>query len=246
MFAEVDAERGRETQLAIAGEGGRAVAVVVDVREAGVADAIVTTARDEFGRIDVLVNNVGHFGGAAQGVPRADRRRVGRPLPCQLRTRARVLPRGPPSAHRPRRWRQHRERLDHRGVPAIPTRGLLGLQVGDHGSHTQPRRRVRHPPDSCQRVAPDVTETLQVPIRLGQCRRRAPDPGMGAVRPVRDRRRHGRRCAVPRCRISPASSRARRCTPTVARSRPVDGSPPKKAAGPTAPADRDLPRAPSR
>jgi NAD(P)-dependent dehydrogenase (short-subunit alcohol dehydrogenase family) len=64
VVAEIDAERARETQVAIAGDGGRAVSVVVDVRDADVADALVTTARDEFGRVDVLVNNVGHFGGA--------------------------------------------------------------------------------------------------------------------------------------------------------------------------------------
>jgi 3-oxoacyl-[acyl-carrier protein] reductase len=64
VIAEVDAERARETQITITGEGGRAIAVVVDVRDSGVAEALVTEARDEFGRIDVLVNNVGHFGGA--------------------------------------------------------------------------------------------------------------------------------------------------------------------------------------
>ena len=64
VIAESDGDRALETQLAITGDGGRAVSVVADVRETGVADALVTTARDEFGRLDVLVNNVGHFGGA--------------------------------------------------------------------------------------------------------------------------------------------------------------------------------------
>ena len=64
VIAEIDADRARETQVAIASAGGRAIAVVVDVRDAGVAEALVTAARDEFGRVDVLVNNVGHFGGA--------------------------------------------------------------------------------------------------------------------------------------------------------------------------------------
>ena len=64
VIAEIDAERARETQLAITAAGGRSVTVVADVRDAGVAEALTTTARDEFGRIDVLVNNVGHFGGA--------------------------------------------------------------------------------------------------------------------------------------------------------------------------------------
>ena len=64
VVAEIDDARARETQLAITGAGGRAVSVVADVRDAGVAEALVTAARDAFDRVDVLVNNVGHFGGA--------------------------------------------------------------------------------------------------------------------------------------------------------------------------------------
>jgi NAD(P)-dependent dehydrogenase (short-subunit alcohol dehydrogenase family) len=59
VFAEVDADRARETQAAC---GERCVAVVADVREEGVADAMVVAAQDSFGQIDVLVNNVGHYG----------------------------------------------------------------------------------------------------------------------------------------------------------------------------------------
>ncbi len=60
VFAEVDPERARETQFAV---GERVVGVVCDVREPDTAAALVTAALDNFGRIDVLVNNVGHFGG---------------------------------------------------------------------------------------------------------------------------------------------------------------------------------------
>jgi 3-oxoacyl-[acyl-carrier protein] reductase len=60
VFAEIEAERARETQAAV---GERVVGVVCDVREPGAAEALVTAARDNFGRVDVLVNNVGHFGG---------------------------------------------------------------------------------------------------------------------------------------------------------------------------------------
>src|SRR4029078_2976586 len=35
---------------------------VCDVREPGAAEALVTAARDNFGRVDMLVNNVGHYG----------------------------------------------------------------------------------------------------------------------------------------------------------------------------------------
>ncbi len=60
LFAEIDADRARDTQVAV---GERVAGVVCDVREAGTAEALVTAARDNFGRVDILVNNVGHFGG---------------------------------------------------------------------------------------------------------------------------------------------------------------------------------------
>jgi 3-oxoacyl-[acyl-carrier protein] reductase len=60
VFAEIDPERARVTQGAL-GEG--VIAVVCDVREPDAAPALVTAAQDEFGRVDVLVNNVGHYGG---------------------------------------------------------------------------------------------------------------------------------------------------------------------------------------
>jgi NAD(P)-dependent dehydrogenase (short-subunit alcohol dehydrogenase family) len=59
VFAEIDADRARATQAEL-GEG--CVAVVADVLAAETADALVTAARDAFGRVDVLVNNVGHYG----------------------------------------------------------------------------------------------------------------------------------------------------------------------------------------
>jgi NAD(P)-dependent dehydrogenase (short-subunit alcohol dehydrogenase family) len=43
--------------------GNDALACVVDVRERGSGETIVGTALDHFGRVDILVNNVGHYGG---------------------------------------------------------------------------------------------------------------------------------------------------------------------------------------
>ena len=60
VFAEVDVDRARETQAAV---GEHVVGVVCDVREPHTSEALVIAAHDNFGRVDVLVNNVGHFGG---------------------------------------------------------------------------------------------------------------------------------------------------------------------------------------
>jgi NAD(P)-dependent dehydrogenase (short-subunit alcohol dehydrogenase family) len=61
VFAEIDGDRARDTQVAV---GDHSVAVVCDVREPETAAALVVAACDAFGGVDVLVNNVGHYGGA--------------------------------------------------------------------------------------------------------------------------------------------------------------------------------------
>jgi NAD(P)-dependent dehydrogenase (short-subunit alcohol dehydrogenase family) len=64
VVAEIDAERAAETVAAIETAGGAAVAEVVDVCTPVGAAQAVERAIDAFGYIDVMVNNVGHFGGA--------------------------------------------------------------------------------------------------------------------------------------------------------------------------------------
>ena len=101
-------------------------------------------AATTFGRVDVLVNNVGPLRWRAQGVPRADRRRVGRPLPREPRARLRVHACGAAGAPRAGRRRQHRQRLDDRGVPRHPdARGVLRVQGRDHRASRAARGRVR-------------------------------------------------------------------------------------------------------
>jgi NAD(P)-dependent dehydrogenase (short-subunit alcohol dehydrogenase family) len=56
-----------ETVARIHAAGGQAVPCVVDVTIAGAADEVVATALDEWGRIDVLVNNAGVGNGGAPG-----------------------------------------------------------------------------------------------------------------------------------------------------------------------------------
>ncbi len=61
--AEIDASRAETTVDGIRAGGGVATAVVADVREPADVDRVVRSALDEHGRVDVLVNNVGHYGG---------------------------------------------------------------------------------------------------------------------------------------------------------------------------------------
>jgi NAD(P)-dependent dehydrogenase (short-subunit alcohol dehydrogenase family) len=63
VVVEIDHERASETVAAIGAAGGRARAVVADVRDARGVELARAGAIDGFGSVDVLVNNVGHYGG---------------------------------------------------------------------------------------------------------------------------------------------------------------------------------------
>jgi len=161
VFGEIDADRARETQVAL-GEG--CVAVVCDVTESDAAPALVTAATDAFGRVDILVNNVGHYGGG-RGVfhQQSDREwddlyrvNLAHVFTC---TRA-VLP--------------VLLAQDDGGsivnistieaFRAIPTRAVYSAFKAGITGFTRSiaieyaRHRVR-----CNAIAPDVTESLQVP-----------------------------------------------------------------------------------
>ncbi len=56
---DISEERARETAQLVAGEGGKALAVQVDVRRTGDVQAMLRTCGERFGRIDALVNNAG-------------------------------------------------------------------------------------------------------------------------------------------------------------------------------------------
>ena len=60
-IAEIDAGRGAEAAEAIEGQGGRARAAVLDVADAEAVRGWVQDVLATHGRIDVLVNNVGHY-----------------------------------------------------------------------------------------------------------------------------------------------------------------------------------------
>ena len=61
QVAVVDIEEGRARDVVegIRGKGGEAVAICADLRDPVQIDAMVERAREEFGKIDVLVNNAG-------------------------------------------------------------------------------------------------------------------------------------------------------------------------------------------
>jgi NAD(P)-dependent dehydrogenase (short-subunit alcohol dehydrogenase family) len=64
VVAEIDGERATDTVAEIEAAGGTAVAEVVDVCTPLGAAQAVERAVEAFGTIDVMVNNVGHYGGA--------------------------------------------------------------------------------------------------------------------------------------------------------------------------------------
>ncbi len=164
MIAEIDDERARETQVAITGAGGRAATVVADVRDPAVADSLVTAARDEFGRIDVLVNNVGHYGGARKAFHEQTdeewddlyRVNLGHVLTCTRAVLPVLLDQGDGGSIVNVSTIEAFRAIPTRAVYSAFKAGITGLtrslavEYGRHGIRVNA-------------IAPDVTETLQVP-----------------------------------------------------------------------------------
>jgi NAD(P)-dependent dehydrogenase (short-subunit alcohol dehydrogenase family) len=61
VVADIDAPRAHECAEQITASGGSALPVVTDVRDAAQVSALATEVLDRHGRVDVLVNNVGHW-----------------------------------------------------------------------------------------------------------------------------------------------------------------------------------------
>jgi NAD(P)-dependent dehydrogenase (short-subunit alcohol dehydrogenase family) len=61
IIADIDAGLAQRTADEITTAGGSAVPITVDVRDSSQVDELARSVLDRFGRVDVLVNNVGHW-----------------------------------------------------------------------------------------------------------------------------------------------------------------------------------------
>ena len=59
VIADIDIETAEQTAAELVSAGGRAVAVDCDVADPDRVDAVVTTAVDQFGGVDIVINNAG-------------------------------------------------------------------------------------------------------------------------------------------------------------------------------------------
>ena len=129
----------------IVAAGGAAVADTSDVATAAGAQALVDAAVEQFGRLDILINNAGIIRWA--GLPGGRR---GQPGPAPGRPRRRVVQHHPGrlAPHGRPGLRPHRHDHLHRDVrPARPTRLVRHRQGGRDRADPQPhhrRRRARH------------------------------------------------------------------------------------------------------
>jgi len=61
IIADIDSERAQQTADEITTTGGSAVDFVTDVRDADQVAGLARSVLERYGRVDVLVNNVGHW-----------------------------------------------------------------------------------------------------------------------------------------------------------------------------------------
>src|SRR5580692_7417854 len=61
VIADVDTERAQRCADEITTSGGSALPLVTDVRDADQVAGLARSVLDHYGRVDVLVNNVGHW-----------------------------------------------------------------------------------------------------------------------------------------------------------------------------------------
>jgi 2-hydroxycyclohexanecarboxyl-CoA dehydrogenase len=163
VVVEIDDQRAAETVASIEAAGGRAVAVVADVRTSDGVDRSMATALETFGRVDVLINNVGHYGGPRRAFHEQDDEEWDELYRVNL---AHVL--GMSRASIP-------SMLEHGGgsivnvstveaFRAIPTRAVYSAFKSAITGFTRSLAiEYAHAGIRVNAIAPDVTETIQVP-----------------------------------------------------------------------------------
>src|SRR4051812_40913135 len=60
VVADIDADRTAETVAMVEKQGRKALGVVADLTEDGAAEDMIAQAESTFGRVDILVNALGH------------------------------------------------------------------------------------------------------------------------------------------------------------------------------------------
>jgi NAD(P)-dependent dehydrogenase (short-subunit alcohol dehydrogenase family) len=161
--AEIDAERAETTAAAIRDAGGVALPVVADVRDEADVDRVVAATLDAHGGVDVLVNNVGHYGGPRTAFHESTRDdwndlyrvNLEHVLLCTRAVLPVLLDRGGGSIVNVSTVEAFRG-IPTRAVYAAFKAAITGLTKSlalEYGG-----RGVR-----VNAIAPDVTETLQVP-----------------------------------------------------------------------------------
>jgi NAD(P)-dependent dehydrogenase (short-subunit alcohol dehydrogenase family) len=164
VVAEIDDERATETVASIVSAGGTAVAEVVDVCTVLGAAQAVERAIDEFGFIDVLVNNVGHFGGARKAFhENTDEEwdelynvNLGHVLRCSRAAVIRMLERGTGGSIVNVSTVEAFRAIPTRAVYSAFKAAIIGLTRSLGVEYARHGIRVNA-------IAPDVIETLQVP-----------------------------------------------------------------------------------
>lgn len=164
VVAEIDGERAAETVAAIEAAGGTAAAQVIDVCTPLGAAQAVGGAVEAFGTIDVLINNVGHFGGARKPFhENTDEEwddlyqvNLGHVLRCTRAALVHMLERGAGGSI------VNVSTIE--AFRAIPTRAVYSAFKAAITGFTR-SLAVEYARDAIRvnAIAPDVVETLQVP-----------------------------------------------------------------------------------